>query len=151
MNWYDKISDALEVDDYSPLLNAIDYYENQLVIARKEVLMEGNLEKMAASLPGIVEYRYSQLQEIEAVLELFNIKLSKEKGLKFREYLEHYNRALSSRDAEKYAEAESSIIDIQLLINQIALIRNKYLAIFKGLENKSFQINNILELFTKNK
>lgn len=144
MNWFGKFSK--NSDDYMILLEAFDYYQNELNTARNEIKLSGSLEKAAASLPGIVEYRFSQYQEVEAILELLNIKQAKLKNAKFRQFLEHYNKTLSSRDAEKFADGDEEVYVLSLLINETAFIRNRYLGIMKGLDNKSFQINNIVKL-----
>ena len=64
MSWYSKVS-----KDISHLPDCIEYYYGQLDEARKEVKVYGNLEKASAQLPGIVEQRFNQLQEIEGVME----------------------------------------------------------------------------------
>ena len=53
-------------------------------------------------MPGIVEHRFNQLQEVEAILEFLNIQLRKKRSEMFRKYTESYNRALSDRSAEIY-------------------------------------------------
>ena len=63
-----------------------------------------------------------------------------------RKFLENYNKALSSRDAEKYVDGEQNVVDLQYLINDFSLIRNKYIGIIKALEAKGFQINNVVKL-----
>lgn len=141
MSWYHKIT-----QDLSQLPNALDYFETEYQQARLEVWLKGVIEKQAAGIPGIVELRFSQLQEIESILEYLNIQLRKIKNKHFRKYLENYNRALSSRDAEKYAEGEDEVIDHESLINEVALMRNKWLGIIKSLDSKQFQINNITKL-----
>ena len=70
MGWYSKVS-----RDISEIPNAIDFFENELTAARAECRLSGNVEKAAANLPGIVEHRFHQLQEIEAILEYLNICL----------------------------------------------------------------------------
>ena len=102
MSWYSKVS-----KDIAHLPACIDYYYTQLEEARKEVKVYGNIEKASAALPGIVEHRFNQLQEIEAILEYLNIELRRLKSKTFRKYLENYQRALSSRDVEKYVEGEA--------------------------------------------
>lgn len=143
-NWYNEVISS--PDDYGVILNAYDYYELELEQARKEVGLHGLIERQASMLPGQVEYRFNQLQEVEAILEHLNIKFSRLKNSRFRHYLEHYNKSMSSRDAEKYAENDEEVVILAQIINQIAFIRNKFLGIMKGLENKSFQINNITRL-----
>ena len=66
----------------------------------------------------------------------------------FQKYLEAYNRALTSRDAEKYAEGEDEVIDMEVLINEVALLRNRWLGIMKGLEAKQWQMGHIVRLRT---
>lgn len=143
-NWYYKIS-----ADLSHITAFIDYYEKELDAARKELSLKGKtIERHAGELPGLVEQRFSQLQEIEAVLEYLNIKLKQERSIEFKRFLESYNKTLSSRDAEKYVDGVSKIVDSTLLINEVALLRNKFLGISKGFEQKSFSMSNITKLRT---
>jgi hypothetical protein len=72
--------------------------------------------------------------------------MRRERGRLFRKYLEHYERALSSRDVDKYVDGEQSVLDLQGLINEIAFVRNKYHGLMKALEAKQFQINNVIKL-----
>jgi hypothetical protein len=141
MGWYNKIA-----DDISNIPDAVAYFEAELLAAKHECRITGNLEKAAASMPGIVEQRFCQLQEIEAVLEYLNIELRRLKSSHFRKYLENYARALSSRDVEKYVEGESDVVDMEKIINEFALLRNKWLGITKALDQKQWQITNIVKL-----
>jgi hypothetical protein len=97
-------------------------------------------------MPGIVEHRFNQLQEIEAILEYLNIELRRLRSFYFKKYLENYQRALSSRDVEKYIDGEADIVDYEKVINEFALIRNKWLGLLKALDNKGFSLNNIIKL-----
>jgi hypothetical protein len=139
--WYRKVQ-----SDISTLPDAIAYFESQIDEARKELKLVGSLERASRELPGIVEWRFNQLQEIEAILEHLNIEMRKIRSAKFRQFTEHYNRTLSSRDAEKYVDGEPEVCDMEALINEFALVRNKFLGITKGLDTRSFQINNITKL-----
>ena len=139
--WYNKVSDNL-----SNIIDCIDYYEAELAEAKKECYIKGNVERNSAALPGITEHRFNQLQEIEAILEYLNIEQRRKKTKYYKKYLEGYNKALSSRDAEKYADGEDEVIDQQHIVNEFALIRNKYLGLIKALDAKQFQINNIVKL-----
>lgn len=141
--WYDKVCKDIKI-----LPDCIDFYYQELEKAKKEVKLYGNIEKSSSSLPGIVEERFNQLQEIEAILEYLNIELRRIKSRAFKNYLENYNRVLSSRDIEKYVDGESDVVDMEKIINEFALIRNKWLGIIKGLDTKGFQINNIIKLRT---
>lgn len=139
--WYNKVK-----DDLSNVVDAIAHYERELEEARKETFLSGILEKNSRELPGIVAHRFAQLQEVEAILEHLNIELRKMHRKHYRKYLEHYNKTLSSRDADKFAEGEQDYIDMEHIVNEFALVRNKYLAVMKGLDAKSFQINNLVKL-----
>lgn len=141
MNWYTKV-----VKDWGEIPNMIDFFTGELAEARAEVKIKGNVEKNATYLPAFVEQRFGQLQEIEAILEHLNIQLRKKRSEYLRKYLENYNKALSSRDAEKYADGEAEVVAIGELINQVAFVRNQYLGITKGFEIKHFQLTNIIKL-----
>ena len=143
MGWYSEVS-----RDVGKIPAAVAFFENELLDAKKEVKLVGNVERAAASMPGIVEHRFNQLQEIEAILEHLNIELRRERSKTFRKYLEAYNRTLSSRDAEKFVDSEDSVITLTHLCNQYALLRNKYLGIMKGLDTKQWQIGHITRLRT---
>ena len=142
-NWYTRIA-----QDLSVIPDFISHYEFELTTAKNEVKIYGNVEKNIAALPGITEHRFNQLQEIEAVLNYLNIKLRQIRRKHFQKYLEAYNRALTSRDAEKYAEGEDEVIDMEVLINEVALLRNRWLGIMKGLEAKQWQMGHIVRLRT---
>jgi hypothetical protein len=141
--WYNKV-----VADLSKIPDFIRYYEKELDEAKKETYINGSLERAAANLPGITEHRFNQLQEIEAVLNFLNIELRKIRRTYFQKYLEGYQRALSSRDAEKYVDGEDDVIHFETFINEVALLRNKWLGLMKGLESKNFMIGHVVRLRT---
>ena len=86
------------------------------------------------------------MQELEAILEYLNIELRRLRSTFFKKYLENYQRALSSRDVEKYVDGEADVVDMEKIINEFALMRNKWLGITKGLDQKQWQITNIVKL-----
>lgn len=141
--WYSRV-----IKDIDVLPDCISYFYTELALAKKEVKIHGLLEKASANLPGEVEQRFNQLQEIEAILEFLNIELRKLRSKLFKKYLENYQRSLSSRDVEKYVDGEPDIVDMEKIINEVALMRNQWLGIIKSLEIKGFQINNIIKLRT---
>jgi hypothetical protein len=141
--WYNKV-----VADLGLLPDFIAYYEAELGAAKTECRITGNVEKAISNIPGITEHRFNQLQEIEAVLNYMNIQLRKIRRKHFQKYLEGYARALTSRDAEKYVDGEAEVIDYETLINEVALLRNKWLGVMKGLEAKQWQMGHIVRLRT---
>jgi len=141
MGWYSNVS-----RDINQIPAAIQYFETELAVARNECKLVGNVEKAAAEMPGIVEYRFNQLQEIEAILNYLNIELRRLRSSFFKKYLENYQRALSSRDVEKYVDGEADVVDYEKIINEFALMRNKWLGVLKALDQKQWQITNVVKL-----
>lgn len=139
--WYTRVS-----QDMSQIPAFIEYYEGELDRARSDVRVSGNVEKNISALPGITEHRFNQLQEIEAILNHLNIQLRQIRRKHFQKYLEHYARALTSRDAEKYVDGEPEVIDYETIINEVALLRNRWLGIMKGLDSKQWQMSSIVKL-----
>ena len=140
-NWYNEVSRSLD-----KIPDCINHFEQEYQKAKQEVRLYGNLEKASASLPGIVEERFAQLQQIEAILEYLNIELRRTRSKSFKKFLENYNRALSSRDAEKYVDGEQDVVDMDKIINEFALLRNQWLGKPKGLDQKQCQKTNIVKL-----
>jgi hypothetical protein len=139
--WYSKVVASLgNIPDF------IAYYENELEDARRDVRIGGLVEKNITALPGITEHRFNQLQEIEAVLNHLNIQLRKIRRKHFQKYLEGYARALTSRDAEKYVDGEDEVIDFETIINEVALLRNRWLGIMKAMESKNFMLGHVVRL-----
>lgn len=141
MGWYSEVS-----RDISKIPDAIAFFEDELALARHEVKLKGNVERAAAEMPGIVEHRFNQLQEIEAILEYMNIELRRLRSSYFKKYLENYQRALSSRDVERYVDGEADVVDYEKIINEFALMRNKWLGVLKALDQKQWQITNVVKL-----
>ena len=141
MGWYSDIA-----KDISKIPDAIQYFEDELDAAKAQIRIKGNVERAAAEMPGIVEQRFNQMQELEAILEYLNIELRRLRSSFFKKYLENYARALSSRDVEKYVDGEADVVDYEKIINEFALMRNKWLGVTKALDQKQWQLTNIVKL-----
>ena len=139
--WYNRVTANLgEIPDF------IAHYENELVSARRDCAIGGLVERNITALPGITEHRFNQLQEIEAVLNFLNIQLRKIRRRHFQKYLEGYARALTSRDAEKYVDGEDELIYFETIINEVSLLRNRFLGIMKAMESKNFMLGHVVRL-----
>ena len=84
--WYNRI-----VDDLGQIPAALDYFRAEVDMAMQETQIKGSLERNAQSLPGVMGYRFGQLQELEAILKHLNIRYDKMRSDHYRKYLEHYN------------------------------------------------------------
>ena len=60
--WFKRVQDSLTV-----LPECITYFDTELQQARYDCTLKGNVEKLSREIPQIVEHRFNQLQEIEAV------------------------------------------------------------------------------------
>ena len=141
--WYSRVTASL-----SAIPDFIAHYEAELAAAQQECRITGHVETNIKELPGVTEHRFNQLQEIEAVLNYLNIQLRKIRRTHFKKYLEGYARALTSRDAEKYVDGEDEVVDHETIINEVALLRNRWLGIMKGLDTKQWQWGHIVRLRT---
>ena len=140
--WYYQVK-----SDIANVVAMIDFFEKESESAKADLSLRGkSVERHSSELPGIFETRYAQLQEIEAVLEFLNVELKKKRGEAFKKYLENYARSLTSRDCEKYVDCDAGVVDMTLLTNEVALLRNKYLGLIKALDSKQWQITNIVKL-----
>ena len=141
--WYSRV-----VANLGNIPDFIADYERELEEAKRECRIGGLVERNIKELPGHTEHRFNQLQEIEAVLNYLNIQLRKIRRKHFQKYLENYQRALSSRDVEKYVDGEDEVVDFETIINEVALLRNRWLGVMKGLETKQWQMGHIVRLRT---
>lgn len=142
-DWYYTVT-----NDWTTLPDCLEYFSNEAVEARKELAMKGRIEKHAQELPAITEKRFTQLQVLNALVRYYEIELEKVRSREYKKYLENYQKALSSRDAEKYTDGEKDVVELNLLINEICLTRNIFTSIIKSLDHKSYTLNNIAKLRT---
>jgi len=146
--WYSRV--IRDPDDLAPIAAACDYFEEQYRDANQEVdikqLRGIRVEEIEKRLPGIVGFRYGQLQELEAILGYIQIRETGLKGTRRRHYLEHYNRALTPTTAEKYVEADDEVLALAMVRNRVALTRNRFLGLSKQHEYLHYQLTNITKL-----
>lgn len=133
-------------DNASNINTVLEYFNNEYEEARKELKINGVLQEQVSELSSIFEYRYAQLQEIESILEYFNIKMKGIKSSLYQKFMNTSARSLTSNDVKQYIDGDKNVVEIQLVINDIALIRNKYIGLSKGFETKNFMISNIVKL-----
>ena len=129
------------------LPNALEYFNKEYEEAREEVKIKGSLTECVAKISSRYEYRVSQLQDIEAKLRHFEIKLSQRKSTLYQKNLENYQRALSSSDIKIYIEGQPEIVATQQIINEVTLVRNKFLGLTKGFETANYQLSNLSKLY----
>ena len=124
----------------------LSYFEEEYEKAREEVKIKGNLQRCISELSSLYEMRFAQLQELEAIMEFFDIKLKGIRSSLYQKLMNNSQRALTSNDIKQYIDGDKNIIDLQLIINDIALVRNKFISLTKGFESKNFMLSNLTRL-----
>ena len=124
----------------------LSYFEEEYEKAREEVKIKGNLQLCISELSSLYEMRFAQLQELEAIMEFFDIKLKGIRSSLYQKLMNNSQRALTSNDIKQYIDGDKNIIDLQLIINDIALVRNKFISLTKGFESKNWQLSNLTKL-----
>lgn len=147
MRWYSKIT-SNPGTYFEVLGDAIEHFYREYEEAKTELRPKtgGKIIDLSSHIPGMIEHRYGQLQELESILMYLNLQYDKVKGEKKRHYYEQYARQLSERLADQYADIESDVMVIREFIQQVALVRNLFLGISKGLEALHYQIGHIIQL-----
>lgn len=133
--------------DENKLTEVLAYFNSEYEEARAELKLSGKLEKYISQISANFEYRYSQLQELEAILEHFNIKLKSIKSKKYQQLINSSARALSQSDLRQYIEGDEQVVAVQTVINEIALVRNKFISLSKGFETQNWQLSNLTKLY----
>lgn len=143
-NWFDRV--AADPADLAPLLTCIDHFEAEYQRARADVKLSGNLERLAGQLPAKTDYHFGNQKELEAILEYLNIRKRVIRSRHYRKYNEHYNRALTQRDLDRYVDGEDEVAAFDQLVVRFSALVNRYSGIIKALEVQGYQINNITRL-----
>lgn len=133
-------------NDETKLSDALNYYSEQYENAVSEVSIKGNLQDNISQLSSQYEFRFSQLQEIEAILSHFEHKMMSIRATIHKDMIENSRRQLTSSDIKQYVDGSEKVIAFQIIINEITLVRNKFLALTKGFETKQYMLNNITKL-----
>lgn len=148
MRWYQKVTTAPD-GDYSALIDALAWYDDEYDRARADLRVEGQrIDQVSAKLGGLMTYYYGQQQEIDGIHQWLEIAYTRSLQKARKAYLEHYQRTLSDKMAQAYAEADEDVLTIKLLINEVALRNRLFQGITKGLEALSYRLGDITKLRT---
>lgn len=132
--------------DKNKIMDFLDYFEKEIEEAKKEIKISGLLVNVIDSLPSYHDVRYSQLQDVESVLEVLENEIKAKKTEKYKQFLEHYKRNLSSTDVNRYVEGDPDVVALYELVTEISYIRNKLFGIVKSLEMKHYGLGNVTKL-----
>lgn len=147
MSWFRKIS--ADPSDFSPVADALEYFQQEYEEGREELKLRGRkITDVAANLPGLIEYRYAQYQEVETILTYFEKLEEKAIIEKTQWYMANYPREIRENIARKYAEVHDDVMPITKIKFEIVMVRNNFLALFKAIEAAHYQVRNVVLLRT---
>ena len=93
-------------------------------------------------MPGIVEHRFNQLQEIEAIIPIIQILNCVDYVVPIlKNILKITPTCFVHRDVDRYVDGEADVVDYEKIINEFALLRNKWLGVLKALDQKTVADN----------
>jgi hypothetical protein len=148
IRWYQKVTTAPD-GDFEVLADALDWFDDEYERGRRDLNVEGQrIDQVSAKLGGLMTYYYGLQQEIDGIHQWLEIHYTRVLQKARKGYLEHYNKTLTDRMAQQYAEADDEVLTIRLLINEVALRNRLYQGITKGLETLSFRLGDITKLRT---
>ncbi len=144
--WYKAITN--DPDNYEILYKALEYFEKEHGEGRRWLKFADSKKIIEASreVAGEAEYRYAQCQELEAILSHLERQERKARITKKRWYLEKYPRELNDRQASEFSEIEPEVLALRELMEYVVLVRDKFAALSKGIENIHYQIGNITKM-----
>lgn len=147
--WYKKIFVATSDEKmFEYVLAAADYYESEYEAGRKDMSTDRgqSIIRISASIPGWIADRFSQLQDMEMIIQHLEAKEAKAVVDKTQYYLDHYARKLTETTAKKYADVHDDVQVFRLHRQYISNIRNQYLGLIKSLDALHFQVGHIVKL-----
>lgn len=141
--WYFRIS---RENNFDSIPDFISYYLDEFENSRGDSSLTGNIEQANQKLPGQVMKCWVQLQDIESVLEYLNIMRRRLVIGKLKHFMTAVDQKSNRIEASKWSEGDPEVVNLDIVINDVAFIRNKWLGLHQALQGKSFAITNIVRL-----
>lgn len=145
MRWLQRI---IRAPDWKPVTQeAVAHFTIELQQGRR--LLDVSGQKIMSKLqkvPAEIEYFFCQSQEAELILKF--VERQEERAIveKTQWFMDHYQRKITETIARKYAETHKDLQEVFEIKCEVAMIRNDYLALFKGLETQAFKLKEVVEL-----
>lgn len=139
------ISDASA--DLSSVVSYLKRYEDQLEEIRSIFQIEGKrLEAVNRTLPGYLA-RYDEIyNELKTLEDFLDKRRDATVAPLWKKYNEKYSRQLTTRDITAYIAGEPDYVSITELMLEVKLLKEKYGAVVKALEQMGWSLKNIVEL-----
>lgn len=147
MSFYSRISKA-NVDDLDGIVGeAYEWFDAQHADGQKDLVLSGRkVMDVAKRIPGLAEFRYGQFKEICAIISCLERHLDVARGVRRKHYTEHYARALTPTQVEKYIDGDLELMRLRQLIELMELSKGKFEALSKGIESLNWKIRDYVDL-----
>ncbi|RYD64976.1 MAG: hypothetical protein EOP83_08425 [Verrucomicrobiaceae bacterium] len=147
MHWFRAITK--DEKNLTPVAEALEYFQVEYEEGQAELKVKGRrIDDVACKLPGIMEYRFAQYQELETILQYLEKVETKALIEQTQWFMANYPRQIPEHTARKYAEVEPNVFALTKIKLEVATVRNNFLALFKGIEALHYQVRNIVMLRT---
>lgn len=142
VSWAQKIR-----SNPTSLSDAVKYYTTEYIKAKDDVeIVTHKLEREKLGTSHIFEHRLSQLQDIEAILKILNVQESNLRKSIYKKLVENG----ANSNINYLIDLDESIINLETVVNELAMIRNLYLGILKGLHVKNASVYLCLKMRENN-
>jgi hypothetical protein len=145
MRWLQRI--VADPNNLGIILDAVDHFQREYEEGKQILQVKGQkIEVKLTRIASEIEYYYSRYQEIEMILAFMDKRVDREVVTQTQNYMDHYNRKITEQTAKKYAEVHDDVLILTDTRVVVAMVRNDFMALFKGLETLSFKLKDIVEL-----
>jgi len=137
----------LSEDKLEQIVTLLPKYEDKIDAAEKIFQLEGEkLEHIIRTLPSYQATYDQAYQEMRALEEWVNNIKEKRVAKCWKKYLEGYSKALSTRDIQAYIAGEKEIVEMNQIIIEVVLIKNKLLAIVEAIKQLGWMVGHTTKL-----
>lgn len=143
--WLRKVT--ADPTDLAPLVDALAHFDKEHEDGLRDLNMTDKLIwAESKKLPSLMAWRYAQYREIESIFDFLELQIRKMVKDHMQTLFKSYNKALSDRLAEKWAEVEQDVVDLRCIQIEFKLMMEKFAGLTKGMEYLHFQIGNLVKL-----
>jgi len=143
--WFRKITE--DKNDLTPVIDAMEAFQREYEGGLPHLQVRGRrIAEVASEIPSYIEYYNTKMLEVDMILKYLEQLVEERTVEKTMWYMSHYNRALSESTAKRYAEVHEEVMDLKRIVSEVAVMRNQFLSLTKGLDTLHYQIKNIVTL-----
>lgn len=138
---------TLDESKLEEIVSLLEKYESMVEAAEPIFKLENRrLEEIMRVLPHYQSQYDQAFYDVKALDEWLNNLKEKASAKYWKKYLESYPRQLAQRDIQAYISGEKEIVELNQLIIEVALIKNKLSAIVEALKQMGWMMGHITKL-----